>query len=64
MVFGVLLNGLLPAICIVGFLVCILTYNAYKTFRKAFSARAKETKTMAKAAAAAEAQKPTPEEGQ
>lgn len=63
-VFGVLLNGLLPAICIVGFLVCILTYNAYKTFRKAFSARAKETKAMAKAAAAAEAQKPTPEEGQ
>jgi uncharacterized membrane protein YfcA len=63
-VFGVLLNGLLPAICIVGFLVCILTYNAYKTFRKAFSARAKETKAMAKAAAAAEAQKPTPEERQ
>ena len=48
-VFGVLLNGLLPAICIVSFLVLILSYNAYKTINKALKIRAKETKAMNKA---------------
>jgi len=48
-VFGVLLNGLLPAICIVVFLVCILSYNALRTLRKARAIRAKETAAMLKA---------------
>merc|ERR1719460_1157264 len=50
-VFGVLLNNLLPAIAIVVFLLMILSYNAYKTIKKAFATRAKETKAFAKAAA-------------
>merc|ERR1719502_2226210 len=49
-VFGVLLNGLLPAILIVVFLVLILSYNAFKTFKKGFATRTKETKAFAKAA--------------
>merc|ERR1719258_557819 len=39
-VFGVLLNGLLPAILIIVFLLAILSYNSYKTFAKGFAARA------------------------
>jgi len=50
-VFGVLLNNLLPAIMIVVFLVLILSYNSFKTFKKGFATRAKETKAFAKAAA-------------
>ena len=47
-VFGVLLNGLLPAVVIVTILVLILSYNSYKTFKKGFAARAKETRAMQK----------------
>merc|ERR1719407_137527 len=47
-VFGVLLNNLLPAVCIVVFLVLILTYNSYKTLKKGFATRKKETKAFEK----------------
>jgi hypothetical protein len=48
-VFGVLLNNLLPSIIIVSFLVCILSYNSIRTFKKGFAARKKENAAMAKA---------------
>jgi len=47
-VFGVLLNNLLPAICIVVFLVLILSYNSFKTLKKAIAIRKKENKAFAK----------------
>ena len=49
-VFGVLLNNLLPAVVIVLFLVLILSYNALRTLRKGMSIRKKETKELAEAA--------------
>jgi len=49
-VFGVLLNNLLPAICIVVFLVFILSFNAFKTLKKGIAIRKKETAAMLKAA--------------
>merc|ERR1719217_114327 len=49
-VFGVLLNGLLPAILIIVFLLAILSYNSYKTFSKGFAARKKEDAAFKKAA--------------
>jgi len=49
-VFGVLLNNLLPAVIIVLFLVLILSYNAVRTLRKGMSIRKKETKELAYAA--------------
>jgi hypothetical protein len=55
-VFGVLLNNLLPAIVIVVFLVLILSYNAYKTINKGIKIRKKETAAMNKAKEAAEAE--------
>ena len=51
-VFGVLLNNLLPAVVIVVFLVLILSYNALRTFRKGFRIRKKETEQMQKEAKA------------
>ena len=45
-VFGVLLNILLPPICIIVLLALVLTYNARRTLRKGFSTRAKETKAI------------------
>jgi len=50
-VFGVLLNKLLPSICIIVFLILILSWNAVRTIKKGFAIREKETKAMAKAAA-------------
>ena len=52
-VFGVLLNNLLPAVIIVLFLVLILSYNAVRTLRKGMSIRKKETKELAYAATTA-----------
>jgi len=49
-VFGVLLNNLLPAVVIVVFLVLILTYNAVRTLKKGIAVRKKETAAMEKAA--------------
>ena len=47
-VFGVLLNIMLPPICIIVFLAAILSYNARRTVRKGFKARAKETHAIAR----------------
>merc|ERR1719387_14717 len=55
-VFGVLLNGLLPAILIIVFLLAILSYNSYKTFAKGFAARTKEDAAFKKEAEAQAAQ--------
>lgn len=43
-VFGVLLNNLLPAIVIVVFLVCILTWNSIRTLKKGIAVRRKEVR--------------------
>jgi len=62
-VFGVLLNKLLPAIAIIVFLVAILGWNAFRTIKKGMAIRAKETKAFEKAKAAvdkAEASKAMP----
>ena len=53
-VFGVLLNNLLPAICIVVFLVLILSYNSFKTIKKGIAVRKKETAAFEKEKKAAE----------
>ena len=50
-VFGVLLNNLLPAVVIVVFLVLILSYNSVLTLRKGLKIRKKETLELAQAAA-------------
>jgi len=42
-VFGVLLNIVLPPVAIIVFLAAILSYNARRTVRKGFTARRKET---------------------
>ena len=55
-VFGVLLNNLLPAIAIVIFLVLILSWNSVRTLRKAVGIRRKETAAMDKAASAGKQQ--------
>lgn len=52
-VFGVLLNKLLPAILIILFLIAILGWNAFRTIKKARVLRAKETAAFAKAASTA-----------
>ena len=52
-VFGVLLNNLLPALVIVVFLVLILSYNSFKTLKKAIAIRKKETVALKKAAESA-----------
>ena len=51
-VFGVLLNKLLPSILIILFLIAILSWNSYRTINKARAIRRKETAAMDKAAAA------------
>jgi uncharacterized membrane protein YfcA len=51
-VFGVLLNKLLPSVVIIVFLIIILGQNAFKTISKARQLRAKETAAFAKAAEA------------
>ena len=53
-VFGVLLNNLLPAVVIVVFLVLILSYNAVRTLHKGLNIRQKETRELAEAAAPAQ----------
>ena len=50
-VFGVLLNKLLPSILIILFLIAILSWNSYRTINKARAIRRKETAAMDKAAA-------------
>lgn len=52
-VFGVLLNNLLPAVVIVVFLVLILSYNSLRTINKGIRIRKKETEQMEKNAKAA-----------
>jgi len=54
-VFGVLLNKLLPAILIILFLIAILGWNSVRTVRKGIAIRKKETAAFAKAAAAKDA---------
>lgn len=51
-VFGVLLNRLLPPFITTVLMVLILSKNSYKTLKKAFATRAKENAAMAKEAAA------------
>lgn len=50
-VFGVLLNIILPQIAIVALLAIVLSYNARRTLKKAFATRAKEDKQMTEQAA-------------
>ena len=45
-VFGVLLNLLLPRVAIIVFLFLLLSYNTRRTLRKAFATRAKETAAL------------------
>ena len=45
-VFGVLLNLLLPRVAIIIFLFLLLSYNTRRTLRKAFATRAKETAAL------------------
>ena len=45
-VFGVILNLLLPRVAIIVFLFLLLSYNTRRTLRKAFATRAKETKAL------------------
>jgi len=50
-VFGVLLNKLLPAIVIIVFLILILSFNSFRTIKKGIQIRKKETAAFAKEAA-------------
>jgi len=62
-VFGVLLNKLLPSVVIILFLIAILGFNAFKTIKKAIELRAKETAAFNKkqeATAAKEVEKEAP----
>jgi len=49
-VFGVLLNIILPKIAIVALLATVLSYNSFRTLRKALRTRAKETAKFAEEA--------------
>ena len=61
-IFGVLLNILLPEIWIIIFLVGLLSFNAYRTLKKGITKYKAETEKMTKEAASPEETKEAPAE--